>query len=111
MIEELSEIIKYESCLPLKHVWERIENLFCHIDRVCDNNDFGNSLEKNDLINITSNSKEFSFRAHNIDYVIKSFDHWFIVNIDMYYRWSDIVLDTGIRYYESIGQRVGRFNS
>ena len=81
------------------------------MNKVYDNNDFGNFLKKDSLINATSNSKEFSLRARNVNCIVKSFDYWFIVNIDMRYKQSDIVLNTDICYYKCVGWRVGRFNS
>jgi len=74
-IEELSEVVKDKSCLLLKYVRRRVEDLFCHMDGICDNNDFRYTLEMGCLINATSNSKEFSFGASNIIRMVKCFDN------------------------------------
>jgi len=110
IIEELSEVVKNESCLLLEHVQERVEDLFCHMDGIYDNNDFRYVLEMGCLINAVSNSEEFSFSASNVDHMVKSFDDQPIVNMNMRYRQCNIVFDTGICDYECIGWRVGRFN-
>jgi len=38
------------------------------------------------LVDTTSDGKEFSFRDHNIDYMVKSFDYKFVVNVNVCYR-------------------------
>jgi len=52
------------------------------VDRVSYNNDFRNVLKMCCLVDITSNSKEFSFHACDVNSIIKCFDNQFIV--DMY---------------------------
>ena len=86
IIGKLSEVVKNESCLLLKHIQERVKDLFYHMDGIYDNNDFRYVLEMGCLINAVSDSKEFSFGASNGDHMIKSFDNWPIVNINMHYR-------------------------
>jgi len=81
------------------------------MDRVCDNNDFGNFMWDDGLVDTASDSKELSFKACSIDSVVKIFDKWFVMYIDMYYKYSNIVLDTSIYYYECISWSVGGFNS
>ena len=85
-IEELSEIVKNESCLLLEHVGERVEDLFCCMDGIHDNNNFRYVLEIGCLINAVSDSKKFSFSASNVNHIVKSFDDWPIVNMNMCYR-------------------------
>ena len=48
------------------------------------------------LVNTTSNGKNFSFKAHNIDGMMKCFNDKLIANIYVYDRGSDIDFDTGI---------------
>jgi len=72
--EELYKVIKDKSSLLLECVRERVKDLFCCIDGVHDNNDFGYVLEMGCLINVTFDSKEFSFSASDVDHMIKSFD-------------------------------------
>ena len=43
--------------------------------------------------------------------MVEGFDYRFVVDVNICYRWCDVVLDTGISYYKSIGQEVGGFNS
>ena len=57
-----------------------------------------------------SDGKEFDFRARNVDGMVKSFDYWLVVDMDMSYRYSNIILDASIHYYECIGQRIRGFN-
>jgi len=101
-IEELFEIVKNESCLLLEHVRERVEDFFCCMDEIHDNNNFRYVLEMGCLINAVSDSKEFSFSASNVDHMVKSFDDWPIVNMNMCYRRCNIVLDTGVCDHECI---------
>ena len=54
------------------------------------------------LVNTTSNSKKFSFRAHNVDGIMKHFDNQLIVNVYVHNRGSDIDFDTGICNNECI---------
>jgi len=56
------------------------------MDGICDNNDFRYVLEMGCLINAASDSEEFSFSASNVDYMVKSFDDWPIVNMNIHYR-------------------------
>ena len=63
------------------------------------------------MVDTASDGKEFGFRDCNIDHMVESFDHRFVVYINVCYRCCDIVLDTGISYHESNGQGVGGFNS
>ena len=90
---------------------ERIEDFFGDIDKVCDNNDFGDFMWEGGLVNTASNSKEFSLRDHNVDHMVEGFDYRFVMDMNVYYRWHNIVLDTSISYHKSIGQRVGEFNN
>jgi len=85
-IEELSEVVKDKSCLLLKHVSGRVKDLFCRMDGIYDNNDFRYTLEIGCLINATSDSKEFGFSASNVDHMVKCFDEWSVMNMDMHYR-------------------------
>jgi len=78
---------------------------------VYDNDDFGNFMWDDGLVDITSDSEELGFKACNIDSVVKSFDKWFVMYMDMHYRYSNIVLDASICYYEYVSWSVGEFNS
>ena len=75
MSEELSKITENKSCLLLEHMQGRVEDLFCCMNRVYDNNDFRDFLEMGSLNDITSDSKEFGFSAGNIDCVMKCLDN------------------------------------
>jgi len=109
-IEELSEVVKDKSHLLLKHVSERVKDLFCHMDGICDNNDFRYALEMGCLINAASDSKEFGFSASNVNRMVKCFDNQSVMNMDIYYRQYNIVLDASICDHEHVGWSIGRFN-
>ena len=109
-IEEHSEVVKDKNCLLLKHVSRRVEDLFCYMDGICDNNNFRYALERDSLINIVFDSKEFGFSASNVDRMVKHFDDWFIVNMNICYRQCNIVLDTGICDHEYVRWSIGGFN-
>ena len=110
MIEELSKVVKDKNCLLLKHVSGRVENLFCCIDGICDNNDFRYVLKMGCLINATFDSKEFNFGVSNVNHMMKCFDNQSDMNMDMCYRQCNIVLDTSICDHECVGWSIGRFN-
>ena len=71
MSEELSKVTENKSHLLLKHVQERVKDLFYYINRVCDNNDFRDFLKMGSLNDTISDSKEFGFGAGNIDHMMK----------------------------------------
>ena len=54
------------------------------------------------LVNTASNGKKFSFRACNVDGVMKHFDDWLIANMYVHNRGNNIVFDTGIYNNEYI---------
>ena len=56
------------------------------MNRIHDNNDFRYVLKISCLINAASNSKEFGFGTSDVDHIIKSFDDWLIVNMNICYR-------------------------
>ena len=62
------------------------------------------------LINTISDSKEFGFSASNVDHMVKSFDDWPIMNMNMHYRQYNIVFDTGVCDHKCIGWSIGKFN-
>ena len=111
IIEKCSNIIKDESDLLSQYMSRRIKDLFGIVDRVCDNNDFGYVLYMSSLVNAASYCEKFGFRTCNVDHMVQSFDHQFIVNMNVCNRHSDIVFDTGISNNECIGRSIGGFNS
>ena len=63
------------------------------------------------LINTTSDGKQFSFCAHNINYIIEGFSDRFIVNVYMRYRSSDIIFDASICDNKSMQKNIQGFDS
>jgi len=86
IIEELSEVVKNKSYLLLKYVSRRVKDIFCHMDGICNNNDFIYALETGCLINAVSDSKEFGFSTSNVDCMVKSFDDQSIINMNIHYK-------------------------
>ena len=110
MVKELSKILKYKGSLFLEHMQRQIKDLIFCMNRVHNNNDFEYFMWADSLDDTTSNGKEFSFKAHNIDSVVKSFHHWLVVDMDISYKHSNIILNASVCYYEYVGQRIKGFN-
>jgi len=54
------------------------------------------------LINTTSDGKQFSFYAHDINCVMNGFSDWFIIDVSIGYRSSDVGFDTSVYDDQSI---------
>ena len=66
------------------------------MNQVCNNYDFQYSSRISSLIYTASNSKKFGFHIINVYYMIKSFDNRFVIDMNVSYGYSHIVLDTRI---------------
>ena len=80
---------------------------FGRMDGVSYNNYLGDVIDSAYLIDITSDSKEFSFRTHNKGSVMNCFDNWVVEQMDVRYGCCDIILDTSVGNHKS-GMRIGR---
>ena len=88
-----------------------IKDFFSAVDGICDNYDFGYILKMGSLIDTASYCKEFGFSTHNINCVVKSFDYWFIVSVNVCNGHGNIVFDTGIYDDKCIRRSIGEFNN
>ena len=109
-VKEISKIIENKSYLFLEWVRWCIEYLFCHVDWVSDDNNFGDILQMQRLVNTASNGKKFHFSACDIDSLMKHFDYQFVVNIYVCNRRSDVVFDTCICNHEYSRWRIWWFD-
>jgi len=66
------------------------------VDGICDDNDLIDVVQTGGLINITSDGKELSFSGHDINGMIDCLDDWIVMDMDICYRSSNLVLDTCI---------------
>ena len=100
-IKEDSKVMENESHLFLKRVRWWVKYLSCYMDRVSNNNDFGNILKSHCLVDSTSNGKEFCFHTSDIN-CMKYFGNWFVVGVYVSYWSGHIVFDTCICDYKCI---------
>ena len=63
------------------------------MDGICDDIDV---VHTDNLINTTSDGKELSFSSHDIDGMMDCLDDWTVMDVDMCYQSSDLVLNTCI---------------
>ena len=66
------------------------------MNQVCNNYDFQYSSRISSLIYTASNGKEFSFHTIDIYHMMKSFDDRFVMDVDVGYGYSHIILDTSV---------------
>lgn len=88
-----------------------IENLLSSVNRVGDDNDFGDAFLVASLIDSASDSKQFYFSAGDEGYMMNCFDQGLVTDVDMRNRSSDIVLDARIRDNNCCVGRCGCLNS
>jgi len=67
---------------------------FSSVKWTCNDNNIGDT---NCLIDVITNSKQFSFSRSDIDCLVNCFDDWLIVQVDMQYWHGNMILDVGIR--------------
>ena len=80
----------------------RVENSFHSMNKVCDNNNFGNPWDIDSLVDATSNGKESSFSRGDVYHVVYHFDDRFITDMDVSNRCCHVVLDTSISNNKSV---------
>ena len=73
-----------------------IKYLLSHVNKVGDDNDFGDVFLIAGLINATSDSKEFRFSAGDKDCMMNYFDQRVVTYGDVQNQSSNIVLDARI---------------
>ena len=101
-IKEFSKFARNQHYMNLKWVWQWVEYSFYSMNRVGNNDDSPNIRQVSGLVNATSNSKHFSFSVCDVYGMVDSLDNWSIVNMNAYYGGGDLILDTNIRYNNSI---------
>ena len=62
--------------------------------QICNDNNTMDIIYLSGLVDITSNSKEFSFGENDIDCMIESLDDWAIRNMDMSNQSGYLVFNT-----------------
>ena len=72
------------------------------MERICDNNYSQYIVGIHGLIDSAPYNKEFDFYTCHICCMMQFFDHWFVVDMDIGDRCSNIVFDTGIGNYKSL---------
>jgi len=68
------------------------------VDRVSDNNDFGNVLNAAYLVNATPNGEKLGFCTSDKGSVMNRLDHWLVEDVDMGNRGGNVVLDAHVSY-------------
>ena len=111
MRKENSKFIENKYRVRLEGMQQRTEDFFPSIKGVCDDNYSWYIFRIHGLINSVSDSKEFSFSAYNIWSMIESFDNWFVMDVNIRDRCSNIIFDTSISDYESLSWYSQQFDS
>ena len=75
-----------------------IKYLFCCMDGVSDNNDFGNIFLAICLVDTTSNGKELCFCASDESCMVNCLNQRMVTYVNVRYRCSNVVLDASICY-------------
>lgn len=97
--EEIVKSLKDKIQMRLVRIKKRVEDFLCQMERVHDDIYFRNIVGVDGLIYTTSYSKELGFNTCYIHSIIKYFDDWVVVNMDMSDRYCNIVFDTSIGNY------------
>jgi len=66
------------------------------VDGICDDNDLIDVVQTDGLIDTTSDGKKLSFSSRDINGMTDCLDDWTVMDMDMCYQSSDLVLDTCI---------------
>ena len=75
-----------------------VEYLFCCMDGVGDNDDFGNVFLAICLVDTTSNGKELYFCASDESCIVNHLNQRMVTYVNVQYRCSDVILDASIYY-------------
>ena len=94
--EELMKFGEYDDWMDLKRMWWWIKDLLGHINGISDNNNFGNAILIQGLVDSISNSEKFSFGTHDMNSMVNSLGNGMIVSVCVRYRYSSIILDVCI---------------
>lgn len=97
--------------MTLERMGTWIEYLFYSMNWVSDNNDFWDIIRFSGLVDTISDGKKFSLCAHDIYCIVRSFSNRFIVNMSMWDRSNNIVLNTSVHNNKSIEGNTQRFDS
>ena len=95
------ELLKFmKNCSRMDLIWVRfvIKDFPSRMDRVSDNDDFGNILFAACLVNATFNSEKLSFCTSDKGSVMNCLDHWMVEGMNVGDRDGDVVLDAHISY-------------
>jgi len=68
------------------------------MDKTTDNNDLTDVRKTCSLIDTISYYKKLCFSSHDVYSIIDCLNNWIVVDIDVSYQSSDLILYTGIRY-------------
>ena len=66
------------------------------MDGVSDNDDLTNVGQVSSLVNTVSSSKDLYFSGCNVYSMVDGLDNCIIMNMDVHYKGSDLILNTSI---------------
>ena len=84
-----------------------IKNFPSCMNRVSDNNDFGNVLFAACLVNATSNGKELGFYTSDKSRVVNCLDQWMIISVNVGDGGGNVILDARVSYNNCCIRRRG----
>ena len=69
---------------------------------ISDNNNFGNAISIQSLVDSISDNKKFGFGTHDMNNIVNGLGNRMIVSMCVQYRYSSVILDAHIcNYYGS----------
>jgi len=66
------------------------------MNRISNNNNFGDAILIQGLVDPTPNGEKFSFGTHDMNSMVNSLGNGMIVSVHVQYRCSSVILDTCI---------------
>ena len=100
-VEEKSQFAKDSHQMQLKWVCQTIENVFCWVNKIGDNDDFWDVVFVARLVDATSYGKKFSLRTCDKYSMVDCFGEGEVGLMYMHNRSSNVVFDASISYNDS----------
>jgi len=103
--EELPKFSEYGYWMNLKRMRERVKDFSGYVNGVSDDDDLENVIMIWGLVDTAPHGEKFGFSTSDIDCVMDSLGNGIIMCVYVWYRYSNIILDTSISNY--YGSRRG----
>ena len=84
--------------MQLVRVWQRVKNSFSSMGRITDDNDLTDVRKICSLVDTTSYCEELCFSSCDVYSMMNCLNNWVVMDIDISYWSSNLILYTGIWY-------------